>query len=308
MTGQHDGAQPGPDAPAYVDAHHHIYELHGFPYKWLRPDVSPRMFGDHRAIMRDYAMADYVADLPAGLVASVHIQAKCGAADPVEETAWVAGAAAASGHRMAIVGQVFLDDNDPGAMLDRHLVWPGFRGVRAFANHDPDPVWSHTDDPELLARPQMARLAEALVRRGLSLDLIVNPVQLVQVAGLARRFPELAVIVNQLGHPRAAELGAAPVWAEGIRAMAAEPNIMLKVAGLWTIDRGWRPEVLAPFLAHAVGCFGSARCMFGSNLPVESLMVVPETMVRRTCAALALAGVEGRDDVLASTALRVYRL
>lgn len=292
-----------------VDGHHHLWDLGRLPYPWLRPEAPPRPFGDHAAIKRDYLLDEYLAAMPPELVASVHVQANCGAADPMEETAFVAAEAAAAGHRMAIVGQVDPAAPDLAAQLDRHCAWPGFRGVRLFAGHDADPAWSQTDDPARLSHRQVLRLAEALEARGLSLDLVVNPGQLAQVAALAARFPALAVIINHLGQPRSATPDRAAQWREGILAAAGAGNVMLKLSALWTIDRGWRPAALAPFLAHAVAAFGPERCLFGSNLPIESVMVPPGALVGRLCAALNLAGIAdaGQKAILGGTALRVYR-
>jgi predicted TIM-barrel fold metal-dependent hydrolase len=95
----------------------------------------------------------------------------------------------------------------------------------------------------------------------------------------------------------------------GIAAAAGPGNVAIKLSALWTIDRAWRPEVLTPFLAHAVGAFGADRCLFGSNLPVEGVMLLPVALVVRLCAALDMAGIGGRDRdaILRRTALRVYR-
>ena len=290
-----------------VDAHHHLWDLARFPYPWLRPEAPPRPFGDHAAIKRDFLLDEYRCDMSPGLLASVHVQANCGAVDPVAETAWLSAVAAAAGHRLAIVGQVDAEADDIGRQLDRHAAHAGFRGVRLFAGHDPDPAWCQTDDPRRLSRPQVLRLAEALCKRGFTLDVVVNAAQLRQVADLAARFPDLPVIVNHLGHPRSADFGAAGEWRAGILAAAGAGNVMLKLSALWTIDRGWRAELLAPFLGHAVGAFGAGRCMFGSNLPVEGVMLPPGAPVPRLRAALDMAGIADHDAILRSTALRVYR-
>ena len=48
------------------------------------------------------------------------------------------------------------------AVLDRHLAFDAFRGVRVFAGWSPDAVWRQVPDPERLRRPALAGLAGAL--------------------------------------------------------------------------------------------------------------------------------------------------
>ncbi len=59
-------------------------------------------------------------------------------------------------------------------------------------------------------------------------------------------------------------------WREGIRDLAAHPNVMCKMSGFVTeADAAhWTPDDLAPYAAHILESFGEDRVMFGGDWPV----------------------------------------
>ncbi len=291
-----------------IDAHHHLWDLARLPYPWLRPEAGPRPFGDHTSIKRDYHPADYAADCGAAIVGSVHVQANAGAGDPVIETAWVAEQTQDCGWPVAIVGEVQLADLALADTIARHAAYRAFRGVRLFAGYDADPRWRQCADPALLQSAAAHDLAATLARGGYSLDVVVHAAQLHPLADLARAVPDLAIIVNHLGQPRTSDFAGAGLWRDGISRAAAEPNICVKLSGLWTIDRTWRPEVLAPFVRHVVSAFGAGRCMYGSNLPIERVMLPARHQVPRLLEALGDMPEADRDAIFGRTARRFYRL
>lgn len=209
---------------------------------------------------------------------------------------------------VAIVGAIDLEDVKLEDTLARHAEYPPFRGVRIFAGYDADPAWRQCAEPGLLVSPAVQRLAELLCRRGLSLDVVVHAAQLPDVATLGAAFPDLPIIINHLGHPRKPDFASAALWRDGIVAAAGVPNACIKISGLWTVDRDWRPEILSPFVQHAVAAFGSRRSMYGSNLPIEKVMVRPDLLVPRVLRALGSLSETDRDAILRGTAARVYRL
>jgi predicted TIM-barrel fold metal-dependent hydrolase len=75
-------------------------------------------------------------------------------------------------------------------------------------------------------------------------------------------------------------------WKADIAAIAACPNVHLKVGGLAMPDNGYgwhtaeRPPTSDEFVAaqrdwylHAIDCFGPERCMFESNFPVDRMSI-----------------------------------
>jgi hypothetical protein len=71
-----------------IDAHHHIWRQADLP--WLIGPEQPRIFGPYRAIMRDYSIREYQADIAGtGIAKSVYVQANWAPNWAADEVAWV---------------------------------------------------------------------------------------------------------------------------------------------------------------------------------------------------------------------------
>lgn len=292
-----------------VDAHHHLWDLSRFPYRWLAPEAPPRRFGDHSAIKRDYLADDYRADFDGlNLVGSVHVQANCGAEDPVAETAWLQGLADKTGSPTAIVAEVDLTRADAAKQIERHRQYARLRGVRALVAWDRDGRWRFADRPGMLGEPAFRAGAAALAAAGLSLDLVVVPEQLPEVAQLAGAIPDLPIVINHLAQIEPSIPGSAENWHAGIASVADCRSVHMKLSGLWTIDLNWSPERLRPFVDPAVDLFGSQRLMYGSNLPVEKVNTGAARQIEVLTAILGQRSNEVVDRVFFANAIRFYRL
>lgn len=289
-----------------IDAHHHLWDLGRFPYPWLAPSAPPRPFGDHTAIKRNYLPHDYRADF-AGLplVASVHVQANCGAADPVDETRWLASMAQNTGLPTAVVGFADMTRADAPAVLAGHAAFAIAKGVRALVAWDSAGRWRFAQRPGVLTDPVFRQNAALLERLGLSLDLVIAPEQMPEVAALAQDLPGLAIILNHLGTAETAQFD---LWKAGLRQLAAHQNIAIKLSGLWTIDKAWSPAALRPFLAEALEQIGAARLMYGSNAPVEKVNCPVSTHVPILAGLIDALDPNALPAIFADTARRLYQL
>jgi len=292
-----------------IDGHHHFWDLDRFPYRWLSPEAPPARFGDKTQIAKDYGPQEHLAEF-AGLplAGSVHVQANCGAADPVEETRWVQSLADESGHPIVIVAEADLSAAGAQGLIERHLAFPALRGIRTPVAWDRAGRWRVADRPGILSERHFFQMADLLARRDLCLDLVVVPEQLDEVAAFASAHPDLRIVLDHFAHLEPDQPGNAAAWRAGIDALAATPNVFLKVSGLWTAERTWRPPVLRPFIDHALSRIGWHRMLYGSNLPVERV----NCPLERQCSALASLFADlpevGLHAVFFGTADAVYRM
>lgn len=293
-----------------IDAHHHFWELARFPYHWLVPDAPAARFGDKAAIRRDVLPPDYLAETASvDLVGSVHVQANCGAADPVDETRWLHELARTTGWPSAIVAEV--DLSDPGAtrLIDDHAAASNrLRGVRTPVAWDAAGRWRVANAPHRLADPAFRIAARHLAGLGLVLEMVVVPAQLSEVADLAAALPDLTIVINHFATLEPDQPGNGGQWRAGIDRIAACANVTVKVSGLWTADRTWTPSVLTPYLSHALTTLGSARLMYGSNLPVEGVNCGFDDQIASLSQILAGQGQPIIRDLFHHTARRIYRL
>lgn len=268
------------------DAHHHL---------WERPP-------------RDYLLADLLADLRGGhnIISTVAVECgygyrRDGAAElkPLGESEFLeniakqvaADSTITTRIAAAIVGYANLAMGDAVApVLEAHLaISPTrFRGIRHSATWDGSGELRNEAAQGLLADDKFLAGFGWLEKLGLSFEAWVYHPQLAEVARLARRFPGVTIILNHIGAP----LGVGPYagkrdevfehWRQGIAAVAACPNIVVKLGGVGSLrsgydwhERGEKPssaelaEVLRPYFEFCIERFGAERCLFESNFPVE---------------------------------------
>lgn len=292
-----------------IDAHHHLWKLGHFPYDWLSPDAPPRPFGDHTGIKHDYLASDYARDMAGtGVVASVFVESSANAPG-AGEVEWVEGQADGGSMPAASVGYVDLRRPDAGEVLSGFQRSPRMRGIRMSLAWDATrPRWRFVETPDIMGTPEFRRGLAELDRRGLVFDTLVVPAQLAELAGVARAFPDLQIVVNHLGTPLHDTPQDVAEWSEGMRACAACPNMAVKLSGLWVIDRGWAPERIAGPVRMVVEAFGAGRCMWTSNYPVEKLMCRVDDQLRNLEAVLEDLPEEDKDMIFRGTAARVYRI
>ena len=140
-----------------------------------------------------------------------------------------------------------------------------------------------------------------MARRGLLFELQVFAGQMAASARLVRDFPQVTFVLMHAGMLEDRSPDGWTRWRAGMRALAAAPNVHVKLSGLGTFARACSVELWSPVIRETVELFGPARCMFGSNFP----MLTP---------AECLAGLDGLGlppdaaaDFLGNNARRVFR-
>ena len=164
-------------------------------------------------------------------------------------------------------------------------------GVRNTTAHHPDPSVRSNPNPApagLLTDPSFQAGVRALAAHNWCLDVWAYHTQLDDVYALARRTPEVTVVINHLGGP----LGVGPYqrddaelfrqWHAAIKQLASLPNTYLKLGGMglrvmgYTYGLASQPphsrDLAADWRARVEACiqaFGPQRAMFESNFPVD---------------------------------------
>ena len=291
-----------------IDAHHHLWQLGRFPYAWLAPDSPPRPFGDHSRLKNDYLVDDYLRDMAdAGVVASVFVEANADAPG-AEEVEWVDATALDNSWPAAFIGSADLRRPDISRTLDEFARSSRMRGIRMSLCWDERPQWRFIDRADVMLDPDFRRGLAELTRRDMIFDALVVPGQLSQLAGLARANPDQQIVVNHLGTPWFETARDQAAWAAGMRECARNPNISVKLSGLWPLDRQWRPDRIASPVRLVIDLFGPRRCLWASNYPVEKLMCPVLDQIRNLETVLEDFSEEDRDMIFRRTAARLYRI
>jgi predicted TIM-barrel fold metal-dependent hydrolase len=141
------------DGPV-VDTHHHLWEVRHYP--WLTAPPAPKIFGeDYEQLRHDYLIDDWRADIAgSNVVASVHVQAHYDPPNHVGETRWLQRIADEHGYPHAIVGHADMAADDIEAVLDGHMAFANFRGIRDVVTHNPaKQAWQAVDRPDWCLSP-----------------------------------------------------------------------------------------------------------------------------------------------------------
>ena len=240
-----------------VDAHVHLYDTRKFPYAWMK-DV-PKLNRPH--LPADYRAA--IGEAPVEQIVFVEVWIDT----PLQmaEAEWVSGLFESVTELRGIVAAVALEDG-AGAegALAKLAEMEHVKAVRRLIEFEPD--------VEFCLQPGFVEGVTLLAKYDLSFDICVKHFQLANAVELVRRCPEVRFVLDHIGKPpiRAGELDP---WREGIRAMAALPNVCCKISGVITeADHdNWSREQLRPYLDHAIDSFGIDRVMFGSDWSVSEL-------------------------------------
>jgi len=244
----------GPDARGpRIDSHHHFWRYDPREYGWIDDRMG--------VLKRDFLPADLEPPMRAGgFDACVAVQAR----QTLEETAWLLELADRNPFVAGVVGWVDLCSPDARAQLQRFGRHPKLVGVRHIVQGEPD--------DRFLLRPDFGRGMALLEEFGLAYDILIYPRHLPVAAELVSRFPRQRFVLDHLAKPEIAR-GEIRDWSRGLRALAAEPNVLAKLSGLvteanWT---RWTAGQMRPYLDAAFECFGPSRLMIGSDWPVCTL-------------------------------------
>ncbi len=277
-----------------VDAHHHLWDRGRFRYSWLQHVP---------AIDRDYLLRDYESVIAGtGVVKSVHVQADVDEAWALQETNWLLSMADGDGPVRAVVGWAPVErEAELEEFLQKQGDNPRLKGFRRLIQGEADAAFA--------ARPDFVGGVRHLGRAGFSFDLCIYHQQLPAVIELARKVPDVALVLDHVGKPdiRAGQL---EPWAQHIRELAQMEHVFCKLSGMVTEAdlNAWHVDDLRPYADTVIEAFGYSRLMFGSDWPVSTQAVDYQGWLDAVQQLTGGASAGERDALFRGTATRFYRL
>jgi predicted TIM-barrel fold metal-dependent hydrolase len=296
---------------AIVDAHHHLWHLGEGHFPWLQDgyDAAAFFLGDYAVLRRDFGVADYRAateGLP--VVATVHVEAERSRAESLAETRWLHAVHAKHGFPNAVVANVEFLASDAEAQMRAQAEWPLVRGVRCKPRISRGPDHSVRGEPGTLQDERWCAGLGLLRDHGLLWDVRVPYWHLEEAAEAVARFPGLRVALEHAGLPWDRSEAGLAHWRRGMRALAALPEVMVKLSEFGLPDAPWSADSNVRVVRETVEIFGAERCMFASNLPVSGLRAPMAEVVRAVAEGLDGLDDAARDAVWRGNALRFYRI
>lgn len=294
-----------------IDCHHHLWRPSRYSYPWLQPNAErpTAIFPDLTPIAGDYWIDDYLSDVrAAGVVKSVHLDSGYVPDDPVGETQLLQGLADVYGFPHGIVARAALERPDIQATLEAQIQFPNLRGVRHILNWHQDAAKRFTSRCDWMQNSQWLRGFSLLARYGLSFDLQIWPHQMPEAAALARRFPDIPLILNHAGMPIDQDAAGRHEWQKGLRQLAACENVTVKISGLGMVFPDWGVERVRWWVGEILTLFGFRRVMFASNFPVDKLYGSLNDLYRVFDLLTADLNDSEAQAVFFHNAARVYKL
>ena len=318
-----------PEIPI-CDPHHHFWDFRPewIPYqRYLLHELADDINSGHnvRSTVFVEARAMYRSEGPEEM-------------RPVGEVEFVQGLAAASASGLygagraaaAIVGHgnLNLGERVEPVLEALQAASPNrFCGIRHGVTWDPHPEVANRETERKLSDDNFRAGARVLARMGLSLDIFLYFPQLPELADFAKAVPELTIVLNHIGGlmrvgpyaNRDDEVLA--TWRSGIAAVAACPNVHMKLGGMgmpW-LGFDWHTrntpagseelaEGMGPSMTYCIEQFGPDRCMFESNFPPDKVSFSYNVMYNAFKRLSKGYSVAERAAMFHDAAARVYRI
>jgi L-fuconolactonase len=172
------------------------------------------------------------------------------------DNTYLAQAATDFPDRFVVVGRV--DPLAAGAAdrLRELMQWPGYRGFRLAPNTDPEQWLDGADQDPLWT---------AAASTGATIGLLIAWGQLPQAAEMARRHPDVTIVIDHLGSPYYSD----PSSIENLLRLADFPSVYVKLSGYpGGTSEGYPYRTTHPLIERVYGAFGADRLMWGTDWPV----------------------------------------
>jgi len=187
------------------------------------------------------------------------------------EAKWTAAQLGTSSKKYVLVATMPLETENTAELLCLLTKIEGVKGIRQIVNAKPDwPRNGKFDD--LLDNAAWQKGYAELAKVGFSFDLQLNPPQYLKAAAVITKTPEVPVIINHLGCPTLDDLTErGDDFFAGMEAMAAaSKDVYIKISMLCYITPEWDQNQLVVDAVHRIiKIFGTSRCFFASNYPVD---------------------------------------
>ena len=156
--------------------------------------------------------------------------------------------------------------------------------------------------------PAWRRGYAMLAPNGLSFDLQTPWWHLPEARRLADDFPGTQIILNHTGLPSDRSSAGLAAWRSAMRLLSGAPNVAVKISGLGQAGKPWSVAANRAIVRDTIELFGSDRCMFASNFPVDSLVAGFGTIFSGFAEIVSDLPEPAQAALFHGNAMRLYRM
>jgi len=257
-----------------VDSHHHTIWDHTINYPWMNAEMKPMIFGDDWSGMKqEYSIENFLSDYQRhNLSQSVHVQANFDITRTFDETKGLQCFAKTHGYPNGIVAHADLCDSSLEKTLLGHLEYPNTRGIRQQVYwHPTNENWRFVDRPDFCLSNAFRRGLSIISAYDLTFDWQGFTNQFCDLSELAKSHSGLKFCLVHAGMLTDLDSTNINEWTNGLKLLVPNENIYIKVSGLNTFSRKLNEPLMKYVTDTVLNMFGSDRCFYGSNFPVEGM-------------------------------------
>ena len=236
-----------------IDTHIHLYDTNRSEgVDW--PPVTDKVL--YRPVLTEHF--DEVADR-AGIASTVIVEAS----SRPEDNQWMLDLVKHNPDRyLALVGNLPIGTDEFPGLLERFSRDSRFVGIRMRDRPDGDGFFTDS----------VWRDLGSLAKKGLTLDVLINNFTIDEVTEIAKRLPDLKIMINHLGGLSITNDPLDPKWKEAMEKASQYENVYCKVSGIFQ-RAGVKPvpkerSFYTPVFKIVFDAFGEDRIVYGSNWPV----------------------------------------
>lgn len=296
-TAQDDPARPAglPKVKHLIDTHIHLYDTE-------RESGVPWPPADDKVLYKPHLPAEFKrVSRKAGVTGVVIVEAS----DRLADNRWVLDLVEKDDYFIGLVGNIDPYREDFEEQLKQLSTDSRLVGIRARLQGR---TINYRD-------PRVLKSFAALSRQNLTLDVLMNgegPDTILEVAEMARKLPDLRIVVNHvLGYNIDGQLPNQK-WIAAAQSLAQHPNVFIKVSGLY---QRCVPQPAPQDIEHYRGLldilwktFGEDRLIYGSNWPCTKKSGDYVSFVKLVNEYFASKGPEASEKYFWKNASRAYNL
>ena len=243
----------------FIDTHIHFWDLSN-EYPWIENNSNNNL-------KQNYLIEDFINDvkkLP--LKKIVHVQAEISEKNKIKETKWLQKISDSHPLKFpnAIVGFVNLLDSNAEKDLEEHMKFNNFRGIRQILKNK-------NYDNDLMLNNIWLENFKLINKFNLSFDLLIYYSQYKLAIDLIKKFPNVQFMINHCLWPEES-IGDFEGWKIAIKEISKLDNVALKISGFGEWKTDWSIDFISSYIKIALDTFGTKRCMFASNFPVDKFI------------------------------------
>jgi predicted TIM-barrel fold metal-dependent hydrolase len=223
------------------------------------------------------------------------------ASEWIEDNQWLLDLAKTDPFIVGIVGRLDPASGVFAEQLKRFAQNPLYRGIR---------IWEDRAK-SLLERNELGAFA-LMAKLGITADLNGGPQTVSLVEALAKRVPDLTIVLNHIGNVAINTESPPEAWKVAMRGAAKAPNVFCKISALVegaARDGKKAPSDLdfyRPTLDVVWDAFGEDKVIYGSNWPVCEFAADYQTVQRLSMEYVGQKGAAALKKFCALNAARAY--